>query len=233
MRTSERPTTSSTTPWATPAGSAWRPSRCCSCRSQGCFGSPTERPASRSASRSGSWAWPSPCSATSSRRLTRPSPSTCSSAWRRHPPSPDCPWRPGMRVLLVHNYYQRPGGEDQSFAANAALLEERGHEVIRFTLHNDAVEEMGRVATARAAVWNADVHRSLRELVRYRRPEIAHFENTFPLISPAAYYAAQAERSEEHTSELQSLMRISYAVFCLKNKQNKPNTQHPTRRYKI
>src|SRR3546814_4986560 len=28
-------------------------------------------------------------------------------------------------------------------------------------------------------------------------------------------------RSEEHTSELQSLMRISYAVFCLKNKNNK------------
>src|SRR3546814_8627742 len=28
----------------------------------------------------------------------------------------------------------------------------------------------------------------------------------------------QAERSEEHTSELQSLMRISYAVFCLKKK---------------
>src|SRR3546814_9956205 len=32
-------------------------------------------------------------------------------------------------------------------------------------------------------------------------------------------------RSEEHTSELQSLMRISYAVFCL-NKKNTPNTQH-------
>src|SRR3546814_5156991 len=32
-------------------------------------------------------------------------------------------------------------------------------------------------------------------------------------------------RSEEHTSELQSLMRISYAVFCLKTKNNKnPNT---------
>src|SRR3546814_7445475 len=31
-------------------------------------------------------------------------------------------------------------------------------------------------------------------------------------------------RSEEHTSELQSLMRISYAVFCLKKKTNKPNT---------
>src|SRR3546814_7011918 len=30
-------------------------------------------------------------------------------------------------------------------------------------------------------------------------------------------------RSEEHTSELQSLMRISYAVFCLKKKKKKPN----------
>src|SRR3546814_1577447 len=32
---------------------------------------------------------------------------------------------------------------------------------------------------------------------------------------------ANAERSEEHTSELQSLMRISYAVFCLKKKKTK------------
>src|SRR3546814_1013118 len=34
-----------------------------------------------------------------------------------------------------------------------------------------------------------------------------------------------AQRSEEHTSELQSLMRISYAVFCLKKKKNNYNTQ--------
>src|SRR3546814_1228194 len=33
-------------------------------------------------------------------------------------------------------------------------------------------------------------------------------------------------RSEEHTSELQSLMRISYAVFCLKKKKNITKTQH-------
>src|SRR3546814_9687350 len=33
--------------------------------------------------------------------------------------------------------------------------------------------------------------------------------------------ACQLARSEEHTSELQSLMRISYAVFCLKKKKNK------------
>src|SRR3546814_10308667 len=34
--------------------------------------------------------------------------------------------------------------------------------------------------------------------------------------------APDAERSEEHTSELQSLMRISYAVFCLKQKNTHP-----------
>src|SRR3546814_17060324 len=35
-------------------------------------------------------------------------------------------------------------------------------------------------------------------------------------------------RSEEHTSELQSLMRISYAVFCLKKKKNKTSNHHPS-----
>src|SRR3546814_7672866 len=40
---------------------------------------------------------------------------------------------------------------------------------------------------------------------------------------------ANQERSEEHTSELQSLMRISYAVFCLKNKNN---TRRKNRRRK-
>src|SRR3546814_8633345 len=37
---------------------------------------------------------------------------------------------------------------------------------------------------------------------------------------------APRERSEEHTSELQSLMRISYAVFCLKKKRTSKNNQH-------
>src|SRR3546814_9960877 len=38
---------------------------------------------------------------------------------------------------------------------------------------------------------------------------------------PVSISTVNAERSEEHTSELQSLMRISYAVFCLKKKKNK------------
>src|SRR3546814_5203091 len=39
---------------------------------------------------------------------------------------------------------------------------------------------------------------------------------------------ARGARSEEHTSELQSLMRISYAVFCLKKKKNKDKKTHRT-----
>src|SRR3546814_4865422 len=48
-----------------------------------------------------------------------------------------------------------------------------------------------------------------------------------PARGHAAFFAQHrqfAERSEEHTSELQSLMRISYAVFCLKKKKHEPNT---------
>src|SRR3546814_10281141 len=54
-------------------------------------------------------------------------------------------------------------------------------------------------------------------------------------LSPAIAWAARPvpiccsiatiPRSEEHTSELQSLMRISYAVFCLKKKNNNTNTK--------
>src|SRR3546814_3432651 len=43
------------------------------------------------------------------------------------------------------------------------------------------------------------------------------------------YLRSAASRSEEHTSELQSLMRISYAVFCLKKKTTKTNTTSLTR----
>src|SRR3546814_8115037 len=47
-----------------------------------------------------------------------------------------------------------------------------------------------------------------------------------PRATAAASAPTPAARSEEHTSELQSLMRISYAVFCLKKKNTgKDNTQ--------
>src|SRR3546814_7412084 len=69
----------------------------------------------------------------------------------------------------------------------------------------------------------------------YLDPEIVKAERAFlrtvPLMAahssqlpgPHAYRCEDILRSEEHTSELQSLMRISYAVFCLKKKQKEVN----------
>src|SRR3546814_8873392 len=58
----------------------------------------------------------------------------------------------------------------------------------------------------------------IREPEEFRRASIANFNHRMVQVA--------AMRSEEHTSELQSLMRISYAVFCLKKKkQNTKNHQ--------
>src|SRR3546814_6222360 len=46
------------------------------------------------------------------------------------------------------------------------------------------------------------------------------------VVFPQPLGPSNETRSEEHTSELQSLMRISYAVFCLKKKQQQKNTNN-------
>ena len=97
-----------------------------------------------------------------------------------------------MRVALVHNHYQQRGGEDQVFAAEGELLEAHGHQVTRYTAHNDQVSALGRLALARTTVWNAAAARELEALLRRERVQVAHFHNTLPLISPAGYYAARA-----------------------------------------
>src|SRR3546814_5588961 len=54
---------------------------------------------------------------------------------------------------------------------------------------------------------------------RHHRDLLARWDTTI--------LTATSARSEEHTSELQSLMRISYAVFCLKKKQQRPSYPIP------
>src|SRR3546814_1986598 len=53
-----------------------------------------------------------------------------------------------------------------------------------------------------------------------------HQPRPTPATSTSSATPARTNRSEEHTSELQSLMRNSYAVFCLKKKNNNTNPHH-------
>lgn len=97
------------------------------------------------------------------------------------------------KVLLVHNFYQQRGGEDESFAAESELLASRGHAVVPYTVHNDVIDGMPRLHVAAATVWNDQTYHDLRALIQRERPSLIHCNNTFPLISPAVYYAARAE----------------------------------------
>jgi glycosyltransferase involved in cell wall biosynthesis len=98
-----------------------------------------------------------------------------------------------MKILAVHNRYQRPGGEDQVFVDETALLEARNHRVLRYEVHNDQVEQVNRLTLAKDTVWNTSAYRELGALIRRERPDVVHFHNTLPLVSPAGYYAARAE----------------------------------------
>lgn len=97
-----------------------------------------------------------------------------------------------MRILRVHNYYLQPGGEDESFHAEVGLLESRGHEVIRYTVKNERIAGMTKRELIESTFWSRRSCRDLTELIRRERPDIAHLDNTFPLISPSAYYAAHS-----------------------------------------
>jgi glycosyltransferase involved in cell wall biosynthesis len=94
-----------------------------------------------------------------------------------------------LRVLIVHNRYVVPGGEEVVVAAEAALLERNGHTVSRFESSNDAIIEMSPMRAASHAIWNRHSRAGLAELKARFKPDIVHFHNTFPLMSPSVYYA--------------------------------------------
>ncbi len=96
-----------------------------------------------------------------------------------------------MTIVTAHNWYQTPGGEDEVFRAEAALLEEHGHRVIRFTEDSARIPHMGRLRLAAAVLWNRAAARRLRRLLERERPAVVHFHNTFPLLSAAPLRAAK------------------------------------------
>src|SRR3546814_9774685 len=76
-------------------------------------------------------------------------------------------------------------------------------------------------------------HRLARRVVDADHPAVEGSHHRADVLARRAQaeidqLLAALGRSEEHTSELQSLMRISYAVFCLKKKNNTTNNLHLT-----
>jgi glycosyltransferase involved in cell wall biosynthesis len=96
-----------------------------------------------------------------------------------------------VNICVVHNRYREPGGEEQVFAAEVALLKEHNHSVVTYVVHNDDLPDKGPVALAAMTVWNPESGRILYELFKEHRIDVAHFHNTLPIISPAGYYAAR------------------------------------------
>ena len=101
-----------------------------------------------------------------------------------------------MKLLIAHNHYRQSGGEDEVFRRECELLRSASHEVLEYTAHNGEIAEDGIFSKAKLAartLWSCDSVARLRALLHRERPDLAHFHNIFPLISPAAYYACQRE----------------------------------------
>ncbi len=96
-----------------------------------------------------------------------------------------------VRILKVHNYYTGSGGEDTVFHAETALLRSHGHEVMEYLEHNKKIESMNKASVALQTLWSPSSHRKLKRFLSETKPDVVHFHNTFPLISPSAYYACQ------------------------------------------
>ena len=99
-----------------------------------------------------------------------------------------------MKILIAHNYYQQAGGERAVFEQERQILERAGHKVIAFVRRNEEIVDYGawlKLTLGLRTIWAWDSYRELLALLRREKPDVAHFHNTFPLISPAAYYACR------------------------------------------
>lgn len=99
-----------------------------------------------------------------------------------------------MKILIAHNTYQQRGGEDMVFEQESAMLTAAGYDVRRFMVHNDHIHGLaGKIAAARSVIVNKASVAALRAEIDAFQPDVVHFHNFFPTLSPAAV-AAVAER---------------------------------------
>lgn len=96
-------------------------------------------------------------------------------------------------VLIVHNYYQIPGGEDTVVANEKRLLEEHGHRVYLYTRNNSEINQLSwlrKLCLPFTTIYNPRTARDIRRIIQKEGIDIVHVHNTLNLISPAVYYAA-------------------------------------------
>ncbi|MDD5465398.1 MAG: glycosyltransferase family 4 protein [Candidatus Omnitrophica bacterium] len=119
-----------------------------------------------------------------------------------------------MKVLIIHNHYLEKGGEDEVFSAEAKVLEERGHKVIRYEKSNEYIKSLPFFRKVIFILLRLNfsrvVYKEIKEIIKKEKPDIAHIHNIFFYITPAVYYALK----EEDIPVVQSLH--NYRFFCLK-----------------
>ncbi|HZT71140.1 MAG TPA: glycosyltransferase family 4 protein [Terriglobia bacterium] len=102
-----------------------------------------------------------------------------------------------MKVLLVHNEYQQPGGEDAVFRLERDLLKSFGHNVVSYVRTNHEISrhsEIGRISLLKQTIWAEDSRRGIAAILTEVRPDVVHVHNTFTRISPSIY--AECRRFE-------------------------------------
>jgi len=128
---------------------------------------------------------------------------------QRLPVSINLPGSRLVKVLMCHDYYQRRGGEDEVFEVETELLRSKGHQVVLYTVQNQSIKRSNYLQTGIRAIWNQSAYNKIQTLVQSEQPDLVHFYNTFPLISPAGYYAAKSA----NLPVVQSLH--NYRLMCL------------------
>lgn len=102
-----------------------------------------------------------------------------------------------MNILIVHNHYQIPGGEDQVAAQEAELLRAHGHNVITYYRDNSELKDFSlgqKILLPFRTIYNPRTCREIRKCIRENKIDVVHVHNTLMLVSPAVYYAARREK---------------------------------------
>ena len=101
-----------------------------------------------------------------------------------------------MKILAVHNFHRAgsASGDDQVFKQETRLLEDHGHQVIRYTTINDTFDTAGIFGKLQAAfgmLWSFRHYRQIKKLILQEKPDVVHIHTFFPLLSPSILYAAK------------------------------------------